>query len=325
MHVSDPPESRPPRLPVIDVARGVALLAMFVFHFTWDLGFFGFISLQAGQDPGWRWFARCIAGSFLILVGVSLVLASRGGMNWRAYWRRLTLVGGAALAITAATWFATPDEFIFFGILHCIALASVLALAFLRAPAWLTALLAAAIVVLPAVIRFPALNSPSLLWLGLGDVVPRTNDYEPLFPWFGLVLAGVALARAGLAIGWEKPLARVQLVGSTARTLAWGGRHSLVLYLLHQPIFFGGLALLASVTNPASRSVETGFHAKCLASCQQSGAATNVCTAACGCVEAKIRTAQRANSRISEQEISRRMPNFVAACQREREPAPPKP
>src|SRR6476646_602779 len=53
----------PPRLPVVDAARGVAIAAMFVFHFTWDLGFFNFIDLQAGVDPAWRAFAKAIAGS----------------------------------------------------------------------------------------------------------------------------------------------------------------------------------------------------------------------------------------------------------------------
>src|SRR6476661_893854 len=124
---ADAPKA-PPRLPIVDAARGVAIAAMFVFHFTWDLGFFNFIDLQAGVDPAWRAFAKAIAGSFLALVGIGLVLASRGGLRLGPYGRRLAMVSAAAAGITAATWLATPDEFIFFGILHCIAVSSVLAL-----------------------------------------------------------------------------------------------------------------------------------------------------------------------------------------------------
>ncbi|TKB32225.1 MAG: DUF1624 domain-containing protein, partial [Mesorhizobium sp.] len=63
------------RIVAIDVARGVALLAMASYHFTWDLEFFGY------ADPGltafgwWKFYARCIASTFLFLVGVSLFLA----------------------------------------------------------------------------------------------------------------------------------------------------------------------------------------------------------------------------------------------------------
>jgi uncharacterized membrane protein len=108
----DPAASPPPRIPAVDVARGVALLAMFVYHFTWDLGFFGFIPLQAGVDPAWRLFAKLIAGSFLVLVGVSLVLATRGGIKPRPFLIRLAMVSAAALAVTVATLYTTPQSFV---------------------------------------------------------------------------------------------------------------------------------------------------------------------------------------------------------------------
>ncbi|MFX5595080.1 heparan-alpha-glucosaminide N-acetyltransferase domain-containing protein, partial [Acinetobacter baumannii] len=68
------------------------------------------------------------------LVGFSLVLASRNGIDRKAYLRRLILVAGAAVLVTLGTWFALPHAYIFFGILHHIALASVLALPVLRLP-----------------------------------------------------------------------------------------------------------------------------------------------------------------------------------------------
>jgi uncharacterized membrane protein len=75
------PASRP-RLTRIDIARGVALIAMAIYHFGWDLEFFGYMAPATTAHGGWKLFARCIASSFLFLVGFSLVLAL--GSNGKA-------------------------------------------------------------------------------------------------------------------------------------------------------------------------------------------------------------------------------------------------
>ena len=62
---------------------------MAVYHFSWDLGHFGFHDMDVAGDLGWRIFARLIAGTFLFLVGASLVLAHGEGVRWRAFWRRV--------------------------------------------------------------------------------------------------------------------------------------------------------------------------------------------------------------------------------------------
>ena len=102
---------------------------MVVYHTAWDLSFLGLIDTNVIGSPGWSLFARSIAASFLTLVGVGLVLAHGGGMRWRPFFRRLGTIAGAALAITLATRVVFPETYVTFGILHCIAAASVLALA----------------------------------------------------------------------------------------------------------------------------------------------------------------------------------------------------
>ena len=141
------------RIVAIDIVRGIALLAMASYHFTWDLEFFGY------TDPGltafgwWKIYARCIASTFLFLVGVSLFLAHGKQIRWNGFWKRFAMVAGAALAISVVTCIATPDGFIFFGILHEIALASLLGLAFLRLPALLTLVVAALVIAAPFYLR----------------------------------------------------------------------------------------------------------------------------------------------------------------------------
>src|SRR5687768_2293055 len=96
------------RIELVDLARGIALLAMFVYHFAYDLAHFRLIGVDVVNDPGWRAFARLIAGSFLAIVGFSLVLATRRGFNREAYLRRLVLVACAAALVSIVTWFALP-------------------------------------------------------------------------------------------------------------------------------------------------------------------------------------------------------------------------
>ena len=52
------------RIDAIDIARGIALLAMAIYHFTWDLEFFGYAEPGLTAVGGWKLFARAIASSF---------------------------------------------------------------------------------------------------------------------------------------------------------------------------------------------------------------------------------------------------------------------
>lgn len=235
------------RLHPVDWARGVALVAMTLFHFGWDLEMFGFAERGFASQPAMVWFARCIASSFLFLVGVSLVLAHGTSFKARGFLKRLAMVGGAAALITISTWFATPDIFIFFGILHHIALASVLGLLFLRLPAFLVFLSAVAVLLLGVYGDTPALDAPWWWWTGLNRFTPRSSDYVPLFPFFAAVLTGMAVAKYGISAGWEARFAQIRLNGPLSRGLRFIGRNSLVYYLVHQPVLIAILYVIHGV------------------------------------------------------------------------------
>ncbi|TCD13240.1 heparan-alpha-glucosaminide N-acetyltransferase [Oricola cellulosilytica] len=276
-------ESRIGRIELIDLTRGLALVAMAIYHFTWDLEFFGYLQAGiTGQGP-LKWFARSIASSFLILVGISLILAHHRGIRWRAYLRRITVVAVAAAAITVATYFFTPDTYVFFGILHHIAVASLLALIFLQWPAGALVAIAALWFIIGGQYEPPAFSDPALLWAGLSPVLPRSNDYVPLFPWFGMVLLGMALAKASLRSGVVETLAQRstrEIPG--ARGLRFIGRHSLITYLVHQPVLIAIVFVFSLVFPAPEVSPETQFMESCARSCsEQSGA--EYCTAFCSC------------------------------------------
>ncbi len=277
------------RIEAVDAARGVALLAMGVYHFIWDLSFFEYIPVRTFFDPRVQFFGHIIAVSFLALVGVSVALASRGSFNAGAYLRRTALVAGAAALVSLGTYLFMPDSFIAFGILHCIVAASLLALVFLRAP-WFAPLIAGvAIALAPLVLAGPAFDG-SNWFLGLGVKEPRTLDWRPLFPWTGFALIGLGLARLLISRGVPERLAQWRAQNAVTRALSFGGRHSLAVYLLHQPILLAIVFVVSTATanfgsvgaNDATQ--EFAFRSSCIEQCVAAGPERSFCQTACDCV-----------------------------------------
>jgi len=304
-----------PRLEAIDLARGAALIAMAVYHFTWDLEFFGYAPPGMTAEGGWRLFARGIATSFLFLVGVSLWLAHGRDIRVGPFLKRLAMVAGAAAAISLATWLAVPGAFIFFGILHQIALASVLGLAFLRLPAPVTLAAAVFVAVAPQFLRSTAFDHPALWWVGLSSVNPRSNDYVPLFPWFAAVLAGIAAARMAEAAGLFRRLGGLSLARWT-RPLQWAGRHSLAVYLVHQPVLIAGLWLYAQALPAAEAPRDAQFTRACIAQCEATHDAA-FCGHYCVCVLEEITAEGRFDEVYAgtpSDETSQRLQEIVSAC-----------
>jgi uncharacterized membrane protein len=196
------------------------------------------------------------------------------------------MIVAAAAVITAATFIATPNGFIFFGILHQIALASVLGLVFVRLPATLTALAAVAVIAAPHFLRSPVFDHAALWWVGLSTVPPRSNDYVPLFPWFGAVLAGIAAARFATDMHLKERLAGLPL-GRRFRPLVLAGQHSLAFYLVHQPVLIGCIWLFSQIAPPQPLSQAQAFTASCHASCRESRDEA-FCTSYCDCMLGRL-------------------------------------
>lgn len=275
------------RLPWIDAARGVALLAMAAFHFTWDLAAFGWIDGGVTASRGFHLIGHGVAASFVALAGFSLVLARRARNQplWRdpRYWRRWAQVVAGALAISLVSFQLFPDAPIFFGILHCIALSSLLALPLVEAPLAVVLGVAALALAAPLLFAAPVFDGKMWWWTGLPTFQPASNDYRPLLPWFGVLLLGVAAARLFSA--------REGRATPAPRPLALLGRHSLAFYLIHQPILYGALALIGPQTAPAVS--EAAFAGQCVAQCYASGASDSVCETSCACVIRRAKAAGR--------------------------------
>ena len=240
------------RIDAVDALRGLAMVWMTVFHFVFDLNHFGYVQQNFYSDPLWTWQRTLIVSLFLFCAGLGQAIAVAQGQSWPRFWRRWVQVLGAALLVTAGSWWMYPHSFIYFGVLHGIALMLIIVRLTAHWAGWLWGLGALAIAVkfiaayaleATALAGFANdLNAPQLNWLGLITRKPVTEDYVPLLPWLGVMWWGAA------AGSW---LSRHAAPGSTCRLpapikpLAKVGRWSLSYYLLHQPVLIGLLMAIS--------------------------------------------------------------------------------
>lgn len=279
-----PPPRTAGRIDVLDLARGLALFAMATYHFCWDLELFGYLDPGTSTQGLLKAYARSIAGSFLFLAGVSLMLAHGKALKPQAFVKRVAVVAGAAALISLATYFATPDSFIFFGILHAIAASSVIGLAFLRLPSLLTILAGILCLALPQFYGHEMFNRNWLAWIGLFTVTPRSNDFVPLMPWLGPFLIGMGLTRIAVKRNLTGRLAALPTSNNViARTTRFCGRHSLAFYLVHQPILLSLVWAVSQISPAPAVDPLSGFISECEISCEADSSVA-FCKQFCSCV-----------------------------------------
>lgn len=329
------------RWQALDAARGLAVLAMVAFHLTWDLAHFGYAPANLPWSAPVKIFGHAIAFAFLFIAGVALVLAHRGGVRWPAFGRRFAIIVAAAALVSAGTYVAFPKAYVFFGILHCIALASLIAVPFLLAP-WPVALAGGAFFLGGGeFLSSPVFNADWLQWIGLSTSEPLTQDWRPLFPWAGALLLGVAAAklplpvygeRAGVRGGGSSPEGKTQQdsadfsvppkpqaphpnplpTSGERRWLTFLGRHSLPIYLVHQPALFALFLGLAFLAPPAVDT--TDFVASCEARCMENGGEGKICHDACECTAREAIGSKALAGATDEAERGRRLNEIAQRC-----------
>lgn len=222
------------RLALVDMMRGAAIAGVVVFHLVWDLEFTGIISGVAFH-PLWLMFGRVLAGTFMFLVGISMVLAHGSHFRAAAFARRFGIITVSAFAISIATFFAFPKTFVFFGILHSIAVASLISIPFLYLSAAASLFSGVTMVALPWFVYSPIFDTRWMAWIGFSSHLPPSNDLVPVFPWAGLTLLGVASAKLLDPVRFQIAAGQSGARGRLSSWLVWMGRHSLAIYLVHQP------------------------------------------------------------------------------------------
>ncbi len=232
----------------IDVLRGMAVVAMVLYHFSYDLAYFGLFDVRFFTSGLGLDIARVIGGTFILLAGLSLTLSYRKATAQQPgrgllgkYLARGLRIFSYGMVITLLTWIFAPDGIIVFGILHLIGVSIILAYPFLnlKLPNVILGIICLAAGVL---LRSLDVDNPWLVWLGT-DPTFFMLDYWPLLPWFGMMLLGVAAGNA-LYGDRRKQAAHATQRPRAIRPLALLGSHSLLVYLIHQPILLAALILL---------------------------------------------------------------------------------
>lgn len=253
--VKPDPSSHSVRFPVIDAARGCAIILMVFYHLMFDLDYFGQVNIDFNHDPRWLSARGFIVSSFLLLVGISLQLtyiknsavsASAPSMSTFFHSRSLRRFGLLILCaslISLSSYLMYPNSFIFFGILHFITVASLLGLFFVTLNSWFNLALGGTWILIGNSVQHAFFDQAYLQWLGLMTHKPFTEDYVPLLPWFGVVLIGLFLGQKLI----PHLNRHVTIAAGKFHTPHWliiSGRHSLLIYMIHQPILLGILYLI---------------------------------------------------------------------------------
>ena len=221
----------------LDLLRGIAIAMMIAYHFCYDISWMHWTHWRLLETPGWIIWRNSIVTLFLLIAGIAFNLHKN-------FWRRWAQIFAAALLVSAASFGFAGERFIYFGILHFVALGLLIARLCQPLRAWNIAL-GIVIVVVGLSYQSPHFNPPAWNWIGFATAKPNTEDYVPLFPWLGVLLFGM-----GLGARWQKaqfalPAWSAVLLGFVPRPLSnllqGLGRWPLTIYLLHQPVLLGAM------------------------------------------------------------------------------------
>ena len=228
----------------LDALRGLCILGMVIVHFVYDL--VELYALVPMEYPEWFAFVKDWGGVlFLLLSGTCATLGS-------GHTRRGLLVFACGMVCTAVTLgmyllgFSGKEIIIYFGVLHCLGVCMLLWGGFRKLPTWALGVLGAALTAAGLWLRTRYVSFPWLIVLGFVPDWFASSDYFPLLPNLGFFLLGAVLGRTVYRQKTTR-LPSVNKKSPALRFLTLCGRHSLRIYLLHQPILAGIMTLAAMI------------------------------------------------------------------------------
>ena len=240
----------------LDFLRGIALIMMLFMHMSWDVRYEFGADIFSYLEEGWFW-------SFVHPVIVVLFVSVSGVC---CTFSRSNVKRGLKLLIATVLFYGGTAIVTFVFGINCLIIFNVLAVLtcgiFLYAliqfiekktkvnpnvVSFIMGLTGLYIVICGCDISYMDFSTDNLLFIPLGFAIenePWMADYMPLFPWLGVFLIGCVVGR--LCYREKKTLFanRGKAMTAIARPVEFIGRHSLIIYLTHQPVIYGVLFLI---------------------------------------------------------------------------------
>lgn len=249
----------------VDAIKGLLVALMVVYHACYVAVMFGLATIELYSGFWWL-FPRGIAAGFIAVMGWNLAGKRARGGKFRDAARRALKLALIAAVISGATRIALGDDFVFFGIIHLMAVASIAAWPLAGRPA-LAAAIGTASLLAGLALGQARFGFPWLAWLGFRPEGAYPADYLPLLPWFAYAAFGVAAFDAFAAIAARRegersrrgqdrgpsrsaPLRSAESGASAPKSGSRGplsalvsiaaavGRRSLAVYLVHLPLLY---------------------------------------------------------------------------------------
>ena len=232
------------RIPFFDTLRGFTVISMVCFHAAYDAAYIYGYGLDWFLNPViqnvWR---ASISWVFLALAGWMCAFSSNNARRGARY-------AAAALLVWVATTIAAVDTPISFGILFCMAASTLLyafaAPALTRIPPTAGLLICLALFAATYTVPDTRVTFEGLAWLGFPGPTFTSGDYYPMIPFTFMYLAGTyatTLFAKTHPRGYPTWMQRIDV-----KPLAFIGRHSLAVYLVHQVLLVVVFEALALIT-----------------------------------------------------------------------------
>jgi uncharacterized membrane protein len=218
------------RSDIIDIVRVTAIVLMIFFHITFDLGIFGFNQINFYEQPFWFWLPRLIVAFFLTSVGASLVFTYKKTFDSKKFMKRQLKLIFLSICVSLMTYIFFRANWIYFGTLHCIAVTSFIGIIFIKKP-YISLALSIGVLFIMLIFKWDTST--------LSDLYPiKSMDFIPPYPWMAWVWFGIFLGHQS----WiTKPLNYPRI----KPFVNFVSRHSLGIYLIHQPIIFSVIYLFS--------------------------------------------------------------------------------
>lgn len=240
------------RYHLLDGIRGIVLLSMIAYHFSWNMVY------MYGAE--WSWYRS--TGAYIWQQSICWTFILLSGFCWsmgRQHLKRGLMVFGGGLLVTAVTIAVMPQNRVVFGVLTCIGSCMLLLIPLekllKKVPAEIGMAVSFALFVLTRNINrgflgfegwnlfaLPRSLYQNLLtaYVGMPAIDFYSTDYFSLIPWFFLFVTGYffygSCKKRGF-LQWEFLQKELPFFGFL-------GKHSLLVYLLHQPVLYLVLELL---------------------------------------------------------------------------------